>query len=656
MARTFLPEFDRNIIIVLLVPAFFLIFNRGWLFPYPNPSDAWLNMAYFHAYGQDIPVLYESYKSGRVAWILKGWLAHSLFPPVVAYYVLHLTMFAGIIVTFYLTARRLVGRMPAFVATVAFSTYSQFQTIVSFEWDYTTHDAALNLLLCLFFLQWAASGVRTHLALILAGAAWASAVQSPYNVSYFPMVAYWYIALNHIGARNRILISAAWFLGGGVAVTLLYGLINWSVGWPFWFFLPELKFAVGQGGVSQYRYQPGYWEPFFDALQNSKGLVLPLLFTVSSAALAWLPRKMRERLGVVGPRRIALVSLCIAFAPHVVWHLYGHPFLSDNHFLVALAPSTLLAFAALVFLAQKAAALDADRFVRIMVPVVMAGPLAFSLTANRILWQTLSLHLPTSPTGRVLVVSLEVAIGCGALALVVPFFRRYAAVAALCVSLAAANIITMSVGPSLYDITARCTYFESQYRVMASIDDFLFRNDPDSNTKLWFLQNEVTRLSDPRCTKSISMSDMFNALHYARYQQTIAPMIPVGSRKWEEIVSLAPAWVVRQWKNVRHGDVNWRINDSGVFGGLPTNWGGADKPPRNMSFNDVPDIDFWAAVLPDNTRLAILALHPDDPAQAMASMRTRFSVKEVARQRFESGGIAVDVVIIDVTPLALPPP
>lgn len=656
MARSFLPEFDRNVITVLLVPAFFLIFNRGWLFPYPNPSDAWLNMAYFHGYGHDIPALFNSYKSGRLSWILKGWLAHSLFPPVVAYYVLHLTMFAGIIVTFYLTARRLVGRMPAFVATVAFATYSQFQTIVSFEWDYTTHDAALNLLLCLFFLQWAANGIHTRLALIVAGAAWASAVQSPYNVSYFPMVAYWYLALNHIGARNRILTSAAWFLGGGVAVTLLYGLINWSVGWPFWFFLPELHFGVGQGGVSQYRYHPGYWMTFSAALLSSKGLVLPLLFTVASAALAWLPRTMRERLGVVGPGRIALASLCIAFTPHVAWHLYGHPFLSDNHFLVALAPSTFLAFAAIVFLTQKAADLDADWLIRIMVSVVLAGPLAFGLTARRILWETLSLHLPTPPTGRVLVVSLLMAIGCGAVAFAAPYFRRYAVVATLCLSVAAANIITMSVGPSLYDITGRCTYFESQYRIMAGIADFLFRNDPDYSTKLWFQQNEGAWLPDPRCTKVIPVSDMFNALHYARYQRTIAPMIPAGSRSWEEIVSMAPAWVARQWKNVPHGSDTWPIFDSGVFGGLPTNWGGADKPPRNMSFKDVPDIDFWAAVLPDHSRLAILALDPADPARAMASMRTRFSVKEVAGRHFESGGIAADVLIIDVTPLRVPSP
>jgi hypothetical protein len=638
------------------------------MFPYPYPSDSWLNMSFFYGYGHDFPLLSDSYKATRLSWILKGWLIHAVFPPVIAYYVLHLGVFAGIVIAFYVTVCRLVGPTPAFVATVAFATYSQFQTIIAFEWNYTTHDGALNLLLCMLFLQWAANGIHSRLALILAGAAWASAVQSPYNVSYFPMMAYWYVALNHAHARNGLLVSAGWFLGGCVAITLLYGLVNWSVGWPFWFFLPEFQFALADGGVSQYRYQPGYWAPLTVALKLSKGLVLPLLFAIACPVLAWLSWKYRQWFAGGSAVRIAFISYCIGFAPHVAWHLYGHPFLSDDHFLVALAPAMFLAFAGIISLAGSAMRQVDDRLIKIVVPATFLAPLAFGLAIRYVLAKLYDISIfPNSPSGRVFVIFAATAIFCGALNFLARPLKRYLIVVALCLAMSVTNIVTMSVSPVLYDVTTSCAFFESQYKVMAGINEFIFRNDHNGVLRIWFQQNEMRQHPNQKCQHPeryfgfpvMSMSAMFNALHYARYHRTIRPpeaVIVATEADRQKIVSLAPPWVAKQWERSPNADPrNVAIFDTGVFGGLPSNWGGADEHPRSMTFANVPDIDFWAEVLPDNTRLAILASDSGDPARAVASLRKRFSVKEVAGHRFESGGIAVDVLIIDVTPARIRP-
>ena len=159
---------DFDLLLVLAVPFILLAANNEWLFPYGNPTDAWINKKFFFDTGHEFPLLYTTYKATRLSWIIKGYLVHQLLPPLAAHYVLHLTMFGAYLALFYLIVRALMNRHVAVIGAIAFGTYSQLHAVISFEWDYQTHDGVVNMLLTLLFLLFAARGTRWRLWLVLA--------------------------------------------------------------------------------------------------------------------------------------------------------------------------------------------------------------------------------------------------------------------------------------------------------------------------------------------------------------------------------------------------------------------------------------------------------------------------------------------------------
>jgi len=155
-----LSRIDFNLVLVLTVPFVLLAANSEWLFSYGNPTDSWINKKYFFDTGREYPIIYETYKATRVSWILKGFLIHQLFPPLAAHFVLHLAMFCAYLAAFYLVIKHLFNRHLAVISAVAFGTYSQLHSAISFEWDYQTHDGVLNMLLTLLFMLLSAKGAR----------------------------------------------------------------------------------------------------------------------------------------------------------------------------------------------------------------------------------------------------------------------------------------------------------------------------------------------------------------------------------------------------------------------------------------------------------------------------------------------------------------
>ena len=281
---------DRELIVLLTIPFILLLANTQWLFPAGNPTDAWQSKAFFLQGPRDWPELYDSYKAARISWNIKGYVVHHLFSAHVAHYVLHIGMFCGLIAAFYLVVRDLLGRNVAFLAAAAFATYSQFQTVTSFEWDYQVHDGALNVLIAMFCLARAAKpeapGWRKWL--VGAGVFWAQGLQTVYMAAFVPAMAVWYLALNHRGGRRPVAASVLWVLAGGFAATLGFCLLSFSMGGPFLFFsgiiLPFKIIALDQT-TGSYRFHPGYWAPLSEILKRGRGLAVPAASSVACAFL-----------------------------------------------------------------------------------------------------------------------------------------------------------------------------------------------------------------------------------------------------------------------------------------------------------------------------------------------------------------------------------
>ena len=233
-------KLDYYLCLVLLAPLVLLFANQGWFFPYSGgPTDAWLNETYFYNYGDHIYQIFATYKAARLSWIVKGWISQKLFDPLTAYYVLNLFIFYVCIVAFYYIVKVLFNRSVALLAGLVFATYSQFHSIISFEWNYHTHDATANILLTLLFLLLAVKRSHWKLYLFLAGTTCLSAFQSPFVMIHGISVIFWYCFLNHRYAKHSLWVSTGMFAVGSLVMLVAYCTLNYLVGGPFLYFLPQ---------------------------------------------------------------------------------------------------------------------------------------------------------------------------------------------------------------------------------------------------------------------------------------------------------------------------------------------------------------------------------------------------------------------------------
>jgi len=537
-------KIDFDLILILSIPFILLAANNEWLFPYGNPTDAWNNTNYFFDTGNDYPTLYTLYKATRLSWILKGLLVNTLFPPLTAYYILHLTIFSIYLAAFYLIVKNLFNRHIAFISTVAFGTYSQFHAVISYEWNYQTHDGVANILLTLLFLLLAAKSLRWRIWLMLAGAAWASALQTTYMGTYILVVPFWYLYLNQKYERHPIGASIVYVALGGLAATLLYCIASYLLGGPFLFFMTMIDPILGFGFVGGFAFTPGYWFPFEYQLQYSKGLVIPLYGIVISTAVMAMVLIKRPKGRAINGIVVTLVCFMIAFASHVAFHLLGHGHLSNDHMLVYITPFVFLAIAGVYgyFLRVSGITVPANSAMagalKIAVLVVFCATLILGLDVQaatgfitRSAQDLLGLPARWQSWQSISGLTLLVIFSSAALVLGIFFVRlrraRYA-VPVICLSgfLALANVQTASIAIASYDWNFRCGFHKDQYQ--AVIDTFLKlrKFDPNYDLRIWYRNNEIAPHPDSRCSQMnlssiygkpvINMSELYGAVWGAR--------------------------------------------------------------------------------------------------------------------------------------------
>src|SRR5690349_1789559 len=120
---------------VLLLPLIVLWHNTNALYQPLWYADPWFYTGYFRdlvEFKRDL--FYGYYYGGRLAWVLPGFLIHSLFSPVVANFILHLTVQSTATLSLFFILRFTAGVRSAFLATLVFSAYPWLW--VSTGWDY----------------------------------------------------------------------------------------------------------------------------------------------------------------------------------------------------------------------------------------------------------------------------------------------------------------------------------------------------------------------------------------------------------------------------------------------------------------------------------------------------------------------------------------
>ncbi len=549
-------KIDWNLIFLLAIPFILLMANQEWLFPYGNPSDSWIAKRYLLETGHDYSLtgetwgsMYENYKSSRVSWAIKGLLIHKLFSPITAHYVLHLSMFCLMLGTFYLIVKKLFNKHVAFIAGVAFGTYSQFHAVISYEWDYTTHDGALNILLTMLFMLFASQSKKWKLWLVLAGATWASALQSIYLGTFIPAVAFWYLYLNQQHLRHPIVASVLYIFSGAVASTLLYCVISYLLGGPFLFFVATIEPIMVFSGV--YKFHPGYWFPLATLLQSSKGIVLPILggFIAIALLITNLVKRQKNQLasGITLTQYTLLICLLAGFFLHFV----GHGIMTNDHMLAVMSPFVFLSVAGLYALLLNSVDITNPPNVTI-INRLKAGILLIFCSTLIFYWDILGrniyfirtdflndlestflINLIKMPKTTILLIA-AITICFVMVVLANTLMRRHALKTVIILSLVLSGFLsitntqTASITIKSYDVSNKCGTRKDQYKsiidVFFKLRPYNLKSEPVRTTLetyiplreplLWYKNNAVLKHPDTDCQHQdpINLTELYGGI------------------------------------------------------------------------------------------------------------------------------------------------
>ena len=350
-ARTFRsPRVIAAGLLASCAPLVLLAFNRDWIFTSESNLDAWHYVGFFHEY---LNPHYSpgAYKLARLPWILAGFVANRLLPPIPAAIVLHAVFLCvasgAIFVGVYALFRRVAL---AAVIAVALGFYTHAHG--SGGWDYHNTAAGAFYLLAFMLLALPAATLGRPVVLTLAGAAAALAVHS--NITYvnlLPALALVYAVTVRTRHPERSIArtlgrAGAWGLLGAVLVTAVLGLINWMAGREFLFFSVLVNIAARyvadpSNQAAWYRGWSREW------LLRSHHLVLPAAVLVAAIAGVILGGRSTSQPADRLARALVL-QFVIASAIWIGWQTEGQTALDWDYFAFPLIQSCFIALAALL--------------------------------------------------------------------------------------------------------------------------------------------------------------------------------------------------------------------------------------------------------------------------------------------------------------------
>ena len=327
-----------EILLLLLLPVLLLLINQSWIFN-PNGSlDPWFYFGYFLRLKQYLITFSDAYYGTRLSWILPGYLAYSLFPPLVANYVLHLSFYYLATLSLYFILRPSVGRRAAFLTSASMGCYAFF--LLAIGWDYVDGAGIAYFLLTVLMLSWAARKENQTTWMVLSGVFFGALIYTNLVwLAFAPSLTTYYALTGRPRWRRKTFISIAAFIVGVLAITLLLGSVNYFVGGKFFFFIPSVNFALGSTGKPN----PASldWQQW---LPGATWLILPstvLLATIATLALSSF-RKSFGQADIIHLQATFVVT-CLVM---ILLEVKGISVLQTVYYASYLIPSMFLAIGA----------------------------------------------------------------------------------------------------------------------------------------------------------------------------------------------------------------------------------------------------------------------------------------------------------------------
>jgi hypothetical protein len=351
------------LLVLMLVPLVQVATLPSWSFSCDGYIDPWMNLGYFLHLKEFIVAFDGIYQTTRLAWILPGYVAHSLFSPLMANAVLRLYICWMAVISVFLSVRRTYGVRCALICGLLLYSYPDF--LFEAGWDYVYGAAIAYTLLSIEELTAAAAALTSpkgsaRLRAAFAGMAFAGAVHSQIFVLIFVPV----LVLLTAARTGKKGLSLALPVGiGFIFITVCLGAINVSLGGHFLFFLPSFSTAVRLGtGPNPWYIDPSKW------VNAAWWLVIPTSVCISSLAFlfrsTWKARGWSAIVNSDMDRRVRMAdaaSIVLAMSIYIVLQIKGSPVLQLPYYSALL--TSFLPAAAAALIGRRLAVLERPHFV-----------------------------------------------------------------------------------------------------------------------------------------------------------------------------------------------------------------------------------------------------------------------------------------------------
>jgi hypothetical protein len=325
---------------LILVTPFLQLLTNGNLFVTPSiPGlgriDPWVYTGAFLSLPSYLSRFGGTYYITRLSWVLPGFAAHTLFPPLPASYVLHIAFFYGLMLSTYFLVRH--GAQNATIAMFATNVLAWSPAVlVAMGWDYVDGAGITFLILSLCCFERAAAGEgRAWLWAMGGGASLACLVCANLMLVFLlPACEIFLLArLQFSNWRRAVRIACLAATGSAAMLGLFAGAVA-SLGGHWFFLAPSIQ--TGRVLISEpnnYRAAGLAW------LLNARWLALVAVVTAVALYTA-----VRTRVPVSFPRAIQLTLL----AAVVTWMLLdagGNALLQVPYYVSYLTALALIALA-----------------------------------------------------------------------------------------------------------------------------------------------------------------------------------------------------------------------------------------------------------------------------------------------------------------------
>jgi len=370
-----LSQIDWRITILLFLPLILIGVNASWILIWPLKGglDAWIYTGYFLDLHDHLKLLPSAYFGTRLPWILPGFLAHKLFAPLIANYVLHLAFYYAATFSFYFTLKKSLSKRVAFPLTLLMGTFSYF--LFAFGSNYIDGAGITYVLLTLLTLTDVYQSKYSYLRLFLAGVFCSCMCFTQiFLVIYVPFMMLYFLFMNYPYSL-RFLKKAFYFLViGSLSLTLFLCCMNEYFHGKFFFFGPALKTA---GRLSMHN---DFWVPLSKWWSNASWNFFPLLISVGSLSTLIFYKKV---LTFPKAKNILFfqVFFLVSFSLYIFFQFVEkQPVLQLSYYVSYLIPLFFLALGGQMMLIINA--MSARSYFLLMILITSLSLIGFSLSSD----------------------------------------------------------------------------------------------------------------------------------------------------------------------------------------------------------------------------------------------------------------------------------